>query len=172
MTKIKKKDLNDIDKQLRELAFKCKSSEIPRSKTRWKRNGCNLPLSGWMKGVKDGEKSKIDAVSNARASFAYSQFWYASEEMAYRISKKKQITDVQYALLLEHILQRYRGHMPKHFCMPDWVLNTKSNAHGKFFYRLMQLCENAVPLNLILSEELTDLVLLTTLFDSAMEARK
>lgn len=169
---LKKKDIKDIDDQLKKLVDECIKKELPRSKTRGQRNGIDLPLTSWMAGVGSNETSKIIAVTEGRGKFAYSNYWMASEVIADRVAKKRQFTDVQYHLLMSHLLDRYRGRLAHDYFMPEYVLNTNTGKRNLFFYQINKLCKGKTPLNLILSSELTDLILLKTLIDSAVGAKK
>lgn len=169
---MKKSDINDIDKQIKRLAIECKKNELARSPTRNKRNGIELPLTGWMKGAKPNEPSKIFAVSECRARFQYSKKWQASEAIAQRIAKKVQLTDIQYVMLIDYILFRYRGNRPFTVSIPCFVLNTEGVCKDEIDDLISPLKPWKEPLNLIISKQFTDLILLKTLIKAAKGAKK
>ena len=161
--KIGKKDIKDIDQQILLLARECKKAEFPRAE-RWRRNGCGLPLTGWMASVKQG--SKILAVSSSKAGFAYAAYKDASIAIAKRIARKKQLTSIQYQLVYEHVQSRYRGHSDWGICIPPEVLDLGPSTLERELYALLgdEFSKQHLPLNFLLSQRLTDLLLLKALF--------
>jgi hypothetical protein len=163
--KIGKKDIYDINRQIILLARECKKVELPRAK-RYNRNGCGLPLTGWMASVKKG--SKILAVADCKAQFAYRTYNAASQVIAERIAKKKPITSIQYMLVYEYVQSRYRGGRDGYPYIPPEVIDLERSMHKHELVDLLraEFPRLELPLNFLLSQRLTDLILLKTLFET------
>ncbi len=163
--KIGKKDIYDINRQILLLARERKKAELPKAK-RGRRNGCGLPLTGWMASVRSG--SKILAVANCKARFAYHTYNAASLAIAQRIAKKRPITSIQYMLVYEYVQSRYRGGRDVDPYIPPEVIDLERSMHKRELLDLLraEFPRLELPLNFLLSQRLTDLILLKTLFET------
>jgi hypothetical protein len=176
-----KRDLQRADisvsKEVHKLVAASRKAEFPRNVKRCQRNGNERPLTAFMAGAREGEPSKITAVLDGRARYPYSTHSAAVYVLARRIVGKKKITSAQYLLLLEYLSHRYRGRIDseKECRNPDLVID--ADVPDDLFWESRHLLEQAagrseMPLRAILSQRLTDLILLHQLFQATQKANQ
>lgn len=164
-----------IAKDIAKLIEDCRTKELPRNKNRQKRNGNGSPLVAWMAGTSKREQSKIEAVTNGRATFGYCTFSSAYHVIAQRIAKKRQLTSVQYELLLQYISHRYRGRLGSELSYRYYSFLIDSGVDDALVYETKDLMVDIaggkeIPLCAILSSRLTDLLLIFQLYTAARKA--
>lgn len=126
---------------------------------RRRRNGHGLPLSAWMLGTRNEERSKIIAVTENRARYPYQTLGGAIYVIADRAMKGKQLTAIQRHDVLLYVARRYRGrpteHLSNYWCQEsaidkDVPLGTQHETRDW----LRQI--PGMPLSMLLSEHLTN----------------
>lgn len=100
---------SSLEKQLAAIIKEGIKNELPRSKTRNKRNGNGAPLSAWMNGASKKEESKIFSVCEGKARFPYKHIGYGARTLAERIAQRYKVTSIQHDLIFDYVLMFYRG---------------------------------------------------------------
>lgn len=171
---MKKSDISDVDRQIYALAVECEKTALPIAKGR-QRNGCGLPLTAWMDAITSGSKILGVLDENRRRSPANPMRIHI-ERIAERVLTKKQLTETQADCLIDFIAGRYRG-WPNH--LRHWHPFPKNVLPCDGFFASNLYAIRATPkaprmpitLKFILSERLTDLILLRQLFSTIQEVR-
>ena len=154
-------------------------SALPRSKTRGKRNGNDMPLTAWMRGAFDSHQSKILAVDAGQMKYPYHNIGGGARHLATRIANRYQVTWIQHYHIEEHVLRFYRGHesdftYKQSFYSAD--LQPKSTSE-KTRYALFRVCDKLkkttreLPLRVLIDPRVTNLLLLIELNERAKPKR-
>lgn len=171
---MKKSEITDIDRQIYRLAVECEKTALPIAKGRI-RNGCGLPLSAWMDAITVGSKI-LGVLDEDRRKSPSKPMGIHIERIVDRILAKKQLTEAQADCLIEFIAPRYRGH-PDY--IRDWHPYPKNVLPCTGFRSFDLYAIKATPkaprmpitLKFILSEQLTDLILLRQLFSTIQDVK-
>lgn len=173
MSKVTKRDTSKIDKEISLLLDSCVNSSLkPRCRDVYS-NGGGIPLTAWMAGVPDKYPSKIIAVTSGLARYPYRTYGAGSFHVFLRLVKGRHLTDIQHVLLSEAVGSHYRGKDGIDFddyCAGMAMYPTRSFS---VFCEIRKLIWSKrlsnVPLNFLLSEKLTDLILMKCLYSEVMK---
>lgn len=173
MSKVTKRDNTALDKEISLLLNSCMSSSLKRRCRNQYSNGVGLPLTAWMAGARKGGHSKIIAVTSGAAKYPYDTYGRGSFEVFLRLVKNKAITDIQYLLIHQTVSSYYRGRPDVEF--GDYYTKTAmypTNSHRVFneIYKvILSTGKTNAPLNFLLSEKLTDLILMKCLYKEVIK---
>ena len=135
-------------------------------------NGLGLPLWSWMRGAKACEKSRIFAVCEGRAKYAFSTYRESIELQAERLCEKYRLTSVQHHLLMAYLAPKMRGWAKDPILRPGMYDSDVILArHDHHAYRCLELIFKqarkqkltSLPLRFILNAELTNIILIEQL---------
>lgn len=152
-----------IDSEILKFIKDCQKSELPWNRNRSSRAGGGVPLSAWMLAARGA--SKINDVVSCLVRYPYKTFGASSEVLAGRIADRYEVSAPQARIICEYVSSRYRGVTRESF-MPwlDGVASTKDygmdNESYWFLKSVEQKTKKPIPLNALISEQLTNMVLL------------
>lgn len=177
-----KQDINAVDKDIEVLLKDCLSRELLKKKL----NSCSrnsrsqslseyvgVPLFSMIVG--SGGILKM----NTTGRYAYETKGTSIEIFADRCSKKWGLTDIQYMLLIDYFVRRYRGkpgisygmYVTKQVPYPVESPSTYRDVLTMCHSVLLKLdcIKKGLPLNFIISKQLANLILLKSLFNTLKE---
>jgi hypothetical protein len=163
--------MNELTKQAVAFLRNERITELPYNKRRAHRDGNGCPLSAWMLGVYCKSTSKILQVCNGNARYPYSTLGASRSVLCDRISKRYGMTGTAIYLLDDYVATRYRGRNDRLSSkwLPKYRLDAPLDATlaARAYYWIQDCSERQpIPLRAILSQQLTDLVLQFSLYDT------
>lgn len=146
---------------------------LPANKRRSKRNGSGVPLSAWMRGVRDRSGSLICHVKAGGASFPYQHWGHATDALADRIGVRYSVTWVQQALITEYVFARYKGRCPDTKDARIGLVTDENQMYGsrsitcidaiRAACNKLKIAPSQIPLSALIDERLTNILLLMQL---------
>jgi hypothetical protein len=169
MSKVTKRDMNALDKELSLFLHEC-VSKAPKHRYRMKYT-TGTPLTAWMAGAPKNCESKIISVQNKTARYPYRTKGEGALIVYERMVKNKKLTDIQHYLLCKAVSNSFAGKNKFGFwdyefsecAYPtrNWFVLSELST---MFQKISIDISYHPPLNFLLSEKATDLLLLKCLY--------